>query len=136
MVRYFTIRQGGGNACINSSWKSRRLRSRRGMELHRTVIRMREERGKQAARAALVLFVKLSLRGAGEGLLHFYQGNYASFTTLTVTSAMTSLCNLTGTLCSPRVLIGSSNWILRRSMVKLRAAKASATSFEVTEPKS
>ena len=60
---------------------------------------------------------------------------YASFTTITVISAVTSLCSFTGTLYSPSCLMGSSNWILRRSTaVKSLAARASATSLEVTEP--
>ena len=42
---------------------------------------------------------------------------YSSFTTCTVTSAVTSLCSRTGTLNSPSCLMGSSNWILLRSMV-------------------
>jgi len=61
-------------------------------------------------------------------------GHYSSFATTTVTSAITSRYNLTGTLNSPSVLMGSSNWILRRSMLKFLAASPSATSFDVTEP--
>ena len=57
-------------------------------------------------------------------------------TTFTVTSVVTSRWRRTVTLCSPSVRIGSSSWILRRSMVKLLASSASATSFAVTDPKS
>src|ERR1035441_2977813 len=47
---------------------------------------------------------------------------------------MTSLWSRTGTLNSPSCLIGSSSWILRRSMVKFSASRAPAMSFDVTEP--
>lgn len=43
---------------------------------------------------------------------------YSSFTTCTVTSAVTSLCNRTGILNSPSCLIGSSISTFRRSIVK------------------
>ncbi len=41
--------------------------------------------------------------------------NYSSRVTFTVTSADTSRCRRTLTLCSPKVRIGSSRWIFRRS---------------------
>src|SRR5262249_8057555 len=68
-------------------------------------------------------------------LLHNFRV-YASRTTFTVTSAVTSRCSLTASLCSPSFLIGSSSWIFRRSTVKCCFSSASATSFAVTEPKS
>jgi hypothetical protein len=47
-----------------------------------------------------------------------FGANYSSsLTTCTVTSVVTSRCSRSGTLNSPKVLIGSSSAILRRSMV-------------------
>jgi outer membrane protein assembly factor BamB len=75
-----------------------------------------------------------SFEGVGEGQVHVglarghvpeaqlslpfqTRKRYSSFTTTTVTSAVTSLCSRTGTLYSPNCLIGSSSWIFRRSIV-------------------
>src|ERR1039457_790160 len=60
----------------------------------------------------------IPLRGAGRGPARDRPGglSYSSFTTTTVTSAVTSLCNRTGTLYSPNCLIGSPTWVFRRSV--------------------
>jgi hypothetical protein len=60
----------------------------------------------------------------------------ASFSITTLRCAVTSLCNLIGTVNSPRALSGSCTWIFRRSISKPFLPSASAISPEVTEPKS
>src|SRR5437667_1361376 len=60
----------------------------------------------------------------------------SSLTTWTVIAAVTSRCSRTGTVNVPNCLMGSSSWILRRSMVKFCFSSASTMSLVVTEPKS
>src|SRR5437879_4090341 len=60
----------------------------------------------------------------------------SSLTTWTVISVVTSRCSRTGTVNVPNCLMGSSSWILRRSMVKFCFSSASTMSLVVTEPKS
>jgi hypothetical protein len=60
----------------------------------------------------------------------------ASFSITTFRCAVTSLCSLMGMVNSPSVRSDSCNWILRRSTLKPFFSSASATSLEVTEPKS
>lgn len=60
----------------------------------------------------------------------------ASFSITTFKCAVTSLCNFTGMVNSPKVFSGSWIWILRRSTLNPFFISASATSPEVTDPKS
>src|SRR5882762_11965669 len=69
-------------------------------------------------------------------LRYKYRNCYDSFSTWTFTSAVTSRKIFTVTGYSPRALMGSLSWSWRLSILKFCAARASAMSPEVTEPKS
>src|SRR5215472_10500175 len=71
----------------------------------------------------------------GIGCLYGYSAA-ASFSITTFRCAVTSLCNFTGTVNSPKVFSGSCNWILRRSTLNPFFTNASARSPEVTDPNS
>src|SRR5262249_26167007 len=73
-------------------------------------------------------------RGVGKGEPHtrLYAGS--SLVTITRSDALTARWSLTGTVNSPRFLMGSSSWIFRRSKSNLWRSNSSAMSIEVTEP--
>src|SRR5713101_8737296 len=84
-----------------------------------------------------------SAQREGRSMLRHYNGKedlrergYDSFSTWAFTSAVTSRKIRTVTGYSPRALMYSRSWTWRLSSLKPCAARASAMSAEVTEPKS
>src|SRR6266849_5387828 len=73
---------------------------------------------------------------SGGGKIARSESCYDSFSTWTFISAVTSRKIFTMTGYSPRALMGSRSWIWRLSILKPWAARLSAMSPEVAEPKS